>query len=99
MVNVAGAVELLPFLEPDNGTATEPLRATGTYDVSGEVTPKVTPVAGVTSTFQTIQATSDDSVDHVGPRKNPAKQAVSRGLLSDADGTRTRNHRIDSPVL
>jgi hypothetical protein len=27
------------------------------------------------------------------------KPSRARGLSSEADGTRTRNHRIDSPVL
>gem|GEM_PF-3818774 len=36
----------------------------------------------------------------VKTRKNPGKTSVFRGVkVSEADGTRTRNHRIDSPVL
>ncbi len=34
-----------------------------------------------------------------GAKKKPRKSLTHRALRIEADGTRTRNHRIDSPIL
>ncbi len=45
---------------------------------------------------------NDATLVGVGPQENPASAPLCgdlRGLANEADGTRTRNHRIDSPGL
>jgi hypothetical protein len=46
---------------------------------------------------RTLDAHSDSEPNPSDDKKD--KALLSQGLSSEADGTRTRNHRIDSPVL
>ena len=99
LLDVAGAMDALPPLPLGAKPAAPELqRATGTDDrtlVAPTVAPNAVHLVQPVSTCDN----SASRVDSSRNEKNQPKRVVLLGLESDADGTRTRNHRIDSPVL
>jgi integrase/recombinase XerC len=109
--DLAGAVEKLPNFLPTTETGSEAaaLRPTGT-DASTFVDDAYTPLTRTAdSACRQEMVGDDDGSETPLPstcRNHLSLQAVEdgRGQLSavdasEGDGTRTRNHRIDSPVL
>ena len=110
LLDVAGAIESLPSLPIDSNTApeTQPQVATGTDNWTPSlgaptVAPTVAPNADVLVqqvSKRDKKASCDGSkLDGQEHEQSPQKPLFLWALSSDADGTRTRNHRIDSPVL
>jgi integrase len=104
LLDVAGAVDALPDLSLDD-TPAELQRqvATGTDNYRGLDARTVAKTVANNSDFP---ATFRTTSDKLGKRrqdpeneKTPADTGVCAIIMSDADGARTRNHRIDSPVL
>jgi integrase len=109
--DLAGAVDMLPNLVPPTttGNAEIPLRMTGTYDAGGVVSGVVPGV--VTGDIERHQSarmyTSDDfgvvadesTQPHETKRAGASLHRPASNSISEDDGIRTRNHRIDSPVL
>ncbi len=98
LLDVAGAMDSLPTLL----LSTDPTfpnrqfqRATGTENASRLVAPTVAPALH----FESIPDNTKILATEFENEKTPEKLLLLRGFASDADGTRTRNHWIDSPVL
>ena len=117
--DLAGAVEKLPRLLPDEAPAAEraALRATGTDAAAPGSADKSTPRPAGAYTLLTHDPDSGGDSGRVpetraggegenATGRNPQiLQGVAAGgdllrlpEISEGDGTRTRNHRIDSPV-
>ncbi len=97
LVDVVGAVESLPTIA-DHQT----LMATGTGEARKNCRREAPNRAPAHANSGKREQTGEDSpISSTGSRheKTSREQSVSRGFPSEADGTRTRNHRIDSPVL
>ena len=94
--DVAADLESLPETDPPSAE-----KATGTL---GDVVDRMVEQTMSNSGHLSPSETKTKQVENIGlvdeKRKKPEEKLVSLGLsLSDADGTRTRNHWIDSPVL
>ena len=105
LLDVAGAVEKLPQFQIAGPKPTEPehQRATGTDDGKSFVAPMVAPARCNGGQFESIQGketVSGNLADSKSKHEKAPANVMFPGLsLSDADGTRTRNLRIDSPGL
>ncbi len=102
LLDVAGAMDSLPSLPLSNSLTRpgrEPQQATGTDTRQSFVDPTVAPTVAPTLHFESIPDKMGSLVAVSKNDKTPQKTLFLRGLGSDADGTRTRNHWIDSPVL
>ncbi len=113
LYDLVGAVEKLPSLVPTSGSTADgeivPLRMTDTDGVKS-VLPGAVPDA-VTGGTWVQQSAPSGNLRVVGAEKDGvAKPLETQGAgtirhrpasvyTSEDDGTRTRNHRIDSPVL
>jgi len=113
--DLAGAVDMLPDLvptdRPDVGRAELPLRMTGTDvaaisgAVPGAVPGAVTGGADMhfsasIGTLRLFGAEGPESTQPLETTRAGASQHRPASICtSEDDGTRTRNHRIDSPVL
>jgi len=118
--DLAGAVEKLPRLLPDDGAGAERavLRATGTDGAAPKA--PVNASAHAYSACSALAVVADRGCDSARLPETPmggeGKKTTGRNPLvlqgiaagcdllrlpdfSEGDGTRTRNHRIDSPVL
>ena len=94
--DTAADVERLPAIP--TGRRSETNQATGTDGrVLSKCLAKSEVLKGVNSSDQpeTLKIRSEDQET----KKRPENKAFPSVSVSDADGTRTRNHRIDSPVL
>src|SRR5262249_35565675 len=113
LYDLASAVDqlpnLVPIAGPDAGAAELPLRLTGTEGGAG-VPPGVPP--GVPTGYaERHQSASSCNFRVVGGNRDGLPQPLemtgagasqhrpASDCTSEDDGTRTRNHRIDSPVL
>jgi integrase len=107
VLDVSDSLDALPALPLDTApNDRQQARATGTDDVwpveqsdPSFVAPMVAPNTGNPCKLESSADNHDRTRSPSAHKKTPTKQPVSRGLLSDADGARTRNHWIDSPVL
>jgi excisionase family DNA binding protein len=113
LYDLAGAVEKLPsFLPPENnGVEAHVLRATGTDSAAAQGdekhvvqhvgAPRISPHrAAPTCTSDQDKAEGGNSRESL--KKKPLGTDLHQeasSYISEGDGTRTRNHRIDSPVL
>ncbi len=99
LLDVAGAIERLPTL----GRASLQLSARGTENESSIVAPTVAPNSVTTcqkvSTKGKILSINEPGVCDEKTKKPLKSLGRSRVSQSEADGSRTRNLRIDSPVL
>ena len=110
LYDLAGAVDKLPNLVPTRQNAVEiPLRLTGT-DPRKAVVPAVVPGVVTGGAGRHRSAPMYTSGAFGGPKANSAQPHETQGAgalqhrpasfgISEDDGTRTRNIRIDSPVL
>ena len=106
LYDLAGAVDKLPNLVPPTSHASDiPLRMTGTDDGAGAVPGAV---AGGISTHQSassrilrvvggMEGGSLKTLEMIGAGASLHRPASN--CISEDDGTRTRNHRIDSPQI
>jgi len=101
LIDVAGAVESLPSLDGPKPVELTPATAlaTGTDGPNRKWAPKWALPDGHSGVFETTGEPSAVFKFASARKKTPTKQAVSRGLLSEAEGTRTPNNRIDSPAI
>jgi hypothetical protein len=112
--DLVGAVDKLPDLVPDGNAPTtaaaeNPLRFTGTDGAKSAVRGVVPGVVtGDISSHQTassftLRVVGEDPTDSTQPLEMTGAGASlhrpASTSTSEDDGTRTRNHRIDSPVL
>ena len=106
LYDLTGAVAKLPNLVPPTSHASEiPLRMTGTDDGAGAVPGAVTGRASTHQSASTrilravggMESSSLKSLEMQGAGASQHRPASI--CISEDDGTRTRNHRIDSPVL
>ncbi len=106
LYDLAGAVDKLPNLVPASPEVVAvPLARTGTDDETGVVPGVGTADIGLHRdalkyTMGTVERLSDDSPQPVEMKGAGAcLHRPASVCMSEGDGTRTRNHRIDSPVL
>jgi len=114
LYDLAGAVDKLPNLVPSKPDATAgqlPLRLTGTDGkasagcsagcsrdaVTGGIRLHRTAPKYTTERFETDADNSPQTLEMQGAGASQHRPASN--CISEDDGTRTRNHRIDSPVL
>ena len=111
--DLTGAVAKLPSLVPTNaGTAEHPLRMTGTEGMKADNSVRLGVVPGVvTGGISGHQSASARILRAVGGMESGSPKTLEMQgagasqhrpasiCISEDDGTRTRNHRIDSPVL
>ncbi|MCA9198907.1 MAG: site-specific integrase [Planctomycetales bacterium] len=93
LLDIAGAVNSLPSF--DSAQFHQPAAATGTNGVE-DFPPNFPLATAKTSPELSVSVQSENPGDSVRTQKNPENKAFSGVLESDADGTRTRNHWIDS---
>jgi hypothetical protein len=96
---LATALNKLPDLSP---THRQIAAATGTYDQKAQF--RLSPDLSVRGAFGKSPSDSGGAnCSLIAQARTPDKSANYRDLqgflLSEGDGARTRNHRIDSPVL
>jgi hypothetical protein len=108
--DLAGAMDKLPDLVPTTTEGTQiPLRMTGTDAGAGAVTSVVPAVVtGDIERHQSALMYTSDSLDVVPSESTQTHEMKRAGAslhrpasigMSEDDGTRTRNHRIDSPII
>jgi len=88
----ARAVNALPDVSPPDAPDRETMKATGTDGPVDAVC--LSPACQPERRTMAIGG----SMSHPGANKNPVS-SLETGFSSEGDGARTRNHRIDSPVL
>ncbi len=91
----ARAVNALPNVAPDSPDKEE-LKATGTDGKRNLATDAV--CLSVACPDQRRTVAFSGSMSYHGAKENPVPESET-GFGSEGDGARTRNHRIDSPVL
>ncbi len=113
LYDLTGAVAKLPNLVPTNtGSEEHPLRMTGTEGLKVDNSVRLGVVPGVvTGGISGHQSASARILRAVGGMESGSSQTLQMQAagasqhrpasicISEDDGTRTRNHRIDSPVL
>ncbi len=98
--DITGALDVLPGLDP----VKEVLRATGTTDTGREENiPRGTNVGQITAGNGRELADNDISTGNSAESQNPHEMAENSAFigenLNEGDGDRTRNLRIDNPML